>query len=151
MASPAPKAIVELECIRHLVEAGYVVTAVGGGGIPVVRDAGGDLHGVEAVIDKDYASALLASRLEADLFVISTAVERVSLDFKKPTERPVDRMTATEARRWLAEGQFGKGSMAPKIEAILQFLDRGGRRALVTCPGRLEDALAGRSGTLVTP
>ncbi|MEK7866039.1 MAG: carbamate kinase [Planctomycetota bacterium] len=151
VASPAPKAIVELECIRHLVEAGYVVTAVGGGGIPVVRGADGDLHGVEAVIDKDYASALLASRLEADLFVISTAVERVCLDFKKPTQRAVDRMTAAEARGWLAEGQFGKGSMAPKIEAILQFLDRGGRRAIVTCPDRLEDALAGRSGTLVTP
>lgn len=141
----------ELDCIRHLVEAGYVVTAVGGGGIPVVRDASGDLRGVEAVIDKDYATALLASRIEADLFVISTAVERVCLDFKKPTQRMLDRMTASEARGWLAEGQFGRGSMAPKIEAILQYLDRGGRRAIVTCPERLEDALAGRSGTLVTP
>ncbi len=151
VASPAPKTIVELECIRHLVEAGYVVTAVGGGGIPVVRDADGDLHGVEAVIDKDYASALLASRLEADLFVISTAVERVCLDFKKPTQRSVDRMTSAEARGWLAEGQFGRGSMAPKIEAILGYLDRGGRKAMVTCPDRLEDALAGRSGTVVGP
>jgi carbamate kinase len=149
--SPAPREIVELDCIRHLVEAGYVVTAVGGGGIPVVRGDDGDLRGVEAVIDKDYATALLASRLGADLFVISTAVEKVCLDFKKPTQRTVDQMTAAEARGWLAEGQFGKGSMAPKIEAVLQYLDRGGRRAIVTCPEKLEEALAGRSGTLVTP
>jgi len=151
VASPVPRAIVELACIRHLVEAGYVVTAVGGGGIPVVRDADGDLHGVEAVIDKDYASALLASQLGADLFVISTGVEKVCVDFRKPTQRALDRMTAAEARRYLAEGQFGKGSMAPKIEAILQYIDRGGKKAIVTCPDRLEEALAGRSGTVVVP
>ena len=150
VASPEPLAIVELEAIRHLVEDGYVVTAVGGGGIPVVRDAEGDLQGVEAVIDKDLASALLASRLGADLFVISTDVRRVYLDFGKPSRRGIDAMTLADAKCHLAAGQFGAGNMAPKITAIVNFLEAGGRRAIVTCPADLEDALGGAAGTTIT-
>lgn len=147
--SPAPLAIIEIDVIRSLVEAGCVVTAVGGGGIPVVRDVAGDLHGVEAVVDKDDASALLATLLGADLFVISTSVERVYLDFGRPTQRPIDRLTIDDARRYLAEGHFGAGSMEPKIRAVVAFLERGGRRAVVTCPDRIEAAVAGRAGTAI--
>jgi carbamate kinase len=130
--SPEPLRIVELAAIYALVEAGFVVTAVGGGGIPVVRDAENTLHGVEAVIDKDLASALLANNLRADQFVISTGVDRIKLDFGRPTERPLDRLTVAEAKRYLAEGQFGAGSMAPKVQAAINYLERGGRRAVVT-------------------
>jgi carbamate kinase len=145
--SPEPLGIIELDAIRHLVEGGYVVTAVGGGGIPVTRDAAGDLTGVEAVIDKDLASALLARLLGADLFVISTNVHQVCLNFGKPDQRPLDRVTLDEAKRYLAEGHFGAGSMAPKIQAIIRFLESGGRRAIVTCPPDLEDAVTGHAGT----
>lgn len=147
--SPEPVAIVELAAIRDLVEAGFVVTAVGGGGIPVVRDAAGDLVGIEAVIDKDLATALLAIELDADQLVISTAVPRVCLDFGKPTERPLDRLSLADARHHLAEGQFGKGSMAPKIEAACRFLEHGGPRAVITCPDDLEAAVEGRAGTIL--
>jgi carbamate kinase len=145
--SPEPRAIVEIEAIRSLVDAGFVVTAVGGGGIPVIRDREGRLHGVEAVIDKDYASALLASALGADQFVITTAVCRVCLDYRKPSERPLSRLTLEDARRYLAEGQFGEGSMAPKIRAVIRYIEQGGKRALITCPEELEEAVAGRAGT----
>lgn len=147
--SPEPIDIVELDAIRHLVDDGYVVTAVGGGGIPVVRDASGDLHGVEAVIDKDLASALLAQRLDADLFIISTAVRKVSLNFEKPDQRELDSMTLAEAKRYLAEGHFGAGTMTPKIQAIVRFLEAGGRKAIITCPPDLENALAGAAGTTI--
>ena len=146
--SPEPFAIVELDAIRHLVEDGFVVTAVGGGGIPVTRDAAGDLHGVEAVIDKDLASALLARLLGADLFVISTNVQKVCLNFGRPGERTLDRVTVDEAKRYLADGHFGAGSMAPKIQGIIRFLEAGGQRAIVTCPQDLEDAVAGDAGTV---
>ena len=149
--SPEPRAIVEIEAIRALVDAGFVVTAVGGGGIPVVRDGEGQLHGVEAVIDKDYASSLLAIELRADLFVISTAVCQVCLDYRKPGERALSRLTLDEARRYLAEGQFGEGSMAPKIRAVIHYLERGGTRAIITCPEQLEQAVAGRAGTEIVP
>jgi carbamate kinase len=145
--SPEPLGIIELDAIRHLVEGGYVVTAVGGGGIPVTRDAAGDLTGVEAVIDKDLASALLARLLGADLFVISTNVHQVCLNFGTPDQRPLGRVTLDEAKRYLAEGHFGAGSMAPKIQAIIRFLESGGRRAIVTCPPDLEDAVTGHAGT----
>ncbi len=147
VASPEPLAIVEIDAIRTLVEAGFVVTAVGGGGIPVVRGANGDYHGVEAVIDKDLASSVLAVSLHADLFVVSTSVSRVYLDFKKPGQRAVERLSLADARRHLAEGQFGRGSMAPKIDAIARFLEQGGPRAVVTCPDELEQAVEGRAGT----
>jgi carbamate kinase len=147
--SPFPKSIVEIDAIRTLVGAGFVVTAVGGGGIPVVRDAAGELRGVEAVIDKDYASALLAVALGAQQFVISTSVSHVCLDFGTPSERPLDRLSLADAKRHLAEGQFGSGSMAPKIAAIIDYLEAGGRRAVITRPDDLEAAVAGRAGTSI--
>jgi carbamate kinase len=129
-----------------------VVIACGGGGIPVFEDESGDLHGVEAVIDKDLASSLLARQLEAELFVISTAVERVAVDFNRPDRRWLDRMTRAEARAYLAEGQFPEGSMAPKIRAIVAYLDdRPGRRGVVTDPPNIGRALAGEAGTAVVP
>ena len=145
--SPEPLDIIELDAIRHLVRDGYVVTAVGGGGIPVTRDAEGDLHGVEAVIDKDLAAALLARLLRADLLVISTDVRKVCLNFRKTGQRELDRVTLDEAKRYLSEGQFGPGSMAPKVQGIIRYLDAGGQRAIVTCPGELERAVAGNAGT----
>jgi carbamate kinase len=149
--SPEPLAIVEIAAIRALVDAGFVVTAVGGGGIPVVRDREGRLHGVEAVIDKDYASSLLATALRADQFVITTAVSRVCLDYRKPGERALSRLTVEDARRHLAEGQFGEGSMAPKIRAVIRYLEQGGTRAVITCPEELELAIAGQAGTELVP
>lgn len=148
--SPEPIEIVELDAIRHLVDDGYVVTAVGGGGIPVVRDEAGDLRGVEAVIDKDLASSLLAVKLDADVFIISTTVRKVRLDFEKPTEREIDSMTLAQAKAYLADGQFGRGSMEPKIEAAIRFVQAGGRRTVITCPEDLEAAVAGAAGTTIT-
>lgn len=148
VASPKPMRIVELPAVKALADAGFVVITVGGGGIPVVADAEGHLHGVPAVIDKDFASSLLASELGADLFVIATAVERVALDFGKPEQRWVDRLTVSEARKYLAEGtHFAKGSMAPKIEACIWFLDKGGKEAVITDPEHLRAAVRGEAGT----
>lgn len=147
--SPRPKAILEIEPIRHLVRDGYAVSAAGGGGIAVVRDAKGDLRGVEAVIDKDYASALLARELEADVFVISTGVARVCLDYGKPSQRELPRLTTSEARRYVTEGHFGAGSMRPKIEAMTEFVEATGRKAMLTLPERLGEALAGGTGTWI--
>jgi carbamate kinase len=130
--SPKPLEIIQLEAIKHLLKAGHCVIAGGGGGIPVIRDASGFLVGVEAVIDKDRLSALLAWELKAGLYVILTDVAKVALDFRKPTERSVDRLTATEARRYLVEGQFPNGSMGPKIESALSFLEHGGEEVLIT-------------------
>jgi len=151
VASPLPREIVEIDAIRDLVKKGYVVIAVGGGGIPVVRGADGELRGVAAVIDKDHASALLAGQLQADVFVISTAVEKVFLDYRKPTQRALDRISAAEARRLLAEGQFPAGSMGPKIEAACNFLENGGQRAVITSPEHLAEALRGEQGTEIHP
>ena len=139
--SPMPMEIVQLEAIRLLLETGHAVIAGGGGGIPVIRDASGFLVGVEAVVDKDRLSALLAGQLGAHLYVVLTGVPKVALDFGKPTQRWVDRMTASEARKHLAEGQFPPGSMGPKIESALSFLDSGGKEVLITSP----DALKGNS------
>jgi carbamate kinase len=152
VASPLPVRIIEEEAVRHLLGEGFVVITVGGGGIPVVADTNGILRGVAAVIDKDFASSLLATRLNADLFLISTAVEKVALDFGKPTQRWVDRMTLSEARQYLADGvHFAKGSMAPKIQACVWYLERGGREALITNPENIARALAGETGTRITP
>src|ERR671928_1618259 len=125
------------------------VVAAGGGGIPVIEEPGGRLRGVEAVIDKDFASALLATALGADLLCITTGVEAVAVDFGRPTQRRLDVLDADEARRHLADGQFPPGSMGPKIEAALRYLDAGGGDVLITSPDRLADALAGRTGTRV--
>jgi len=148
--SPIPKEIVELEAIRTLLAAGFVVVGVGGGGIPVVRDEQGDLHGVEAVIDKDYASGLLATGLEADLFLISTAVEKVYLNYGKPDQKPLDHLTVAEVREYLDQGHFPPGSMGPKMRAVVQFLERGGQEALITSPENLARALRGETGTRIT-
>ena len=148
VASPKPMRIVELNAVRALAAAGFVVITVGGGGIPVVRDDAGLLRGAPAVIDKDFASSLLASELDADLFVIATAVDRVALDFGTPEQRFVDRLTLSEAKAYLAEGRhFAKGSMAPKIEACIWFLERGGREAVITDPANLLKAVRGAAGT----
>jgi carbamate kinase len=147
VASPRPQRIVEEAAICQLVQSGFTVVSVGGGGIPVVADAEGRLHGIAAVIDKDHASSLLASRLGADLFLISTAVERVALNYNTPQQRDLPRLTLAEARQYQAEGHFAAGSMGPKIEACLAFLERGGKAALITCPERIADALRGTSGT----
>jgi carbamate kinase len=151
VASPKPQCIVEQDAIKALVDSGVVVIAVGGGGIPVMETATGDLTGVEAVIDKDYASALLASELPADVFIISTAVEKVALNYNKPDQRWLDRLTLAEAKQYLADGHFHKGSMGPKIEAIVSFLERGGQRAIITNPENLGRALAGETGTWIVP
>jgi carbamate kinase len=148
VASPRPTLIVELPAVRTLAAAGFVVITVGGGGIPVAKDAQGNLHGVAAVIDKDFASSLLASELGADLFVIATAVDRVALDFGKPAQRWLDRMTLGEAKQYLAEGShFAAGSMAPKIEACIWYLERGGGEAIITDPPHLREAVRGTAGT----
>ena len=149
--SPRPKAIVDLEVIRHLVGEGYVVVACGGGGIPVMRDEQGDLRGIEAVIDKDTASSLLARTLGADRLVIATGVERVALDYGKPTQRWLDRLTLTEAKRHYDAEQFDQGSMGPKIAAVIEFLAGGGAEGVITDPPHLERALAGSAGTRIVP
>lgn len=148
VASPIPTRIVEEPSIRALIGAGHIVIGVGGGGIPVVADEQGHLKGIAAVIDKDFASSLLASRLGADTFIISTAVEKVALNFGKPNETWLDRVTLAEAKAFLAEGtHFAKGSMAPKIQAIVNFLETGGEHAIVTDPPNIPRALAGETGT----
>lgn len=149
--SPLPKAIVERDAIEELIRAGFVVICSGGGGIPVYEDEDGNLIGLEAVIDKDFAGALLASSVNADLFLISTAVEKVALHFNKPNQEWLDQLTVAQAKENLAQGHFLKGSMAPKIQAAINFLERGGRQALITNPENLERALEGHTGTRITP
>ena len=151
VASPEPVEIVEEAAIRDAVRQGWTVIAVGGGGIPVVREADGRLRGVAAVIDKDRASSLLASRIGADLFLISTAVERVALHFGKPNQRWLDRMTISEAKQYIAEGHFAAGSMLPKVEACIRFLEAGGSQAIITNPENITRALHGESGTWIVP
>jgi len=149
VASPKPVRIIELEAIRRLLENDILVVAVGGGGIPVVEDEQGNLQGAAAVIDKDLATSLLAKELKADLLIISTAIEKVCLNFRKPDQKDIDRMTLAEAKRYLAEGHFAPGSMKPKIEAIIEFLESGGKQALITDPQHLVPALEGRTGTWI--
>jgi carbamate kinase len=151
VASPAPLAILDLPTIRALVAAGTIPIAAGGGGIPVVRDANGDYSGVSAVIDKDLTSALLAAELSAETLVMLTGVERVALDFGRPTQCAIDRMTAAEAKRHLADGQFPAGSMGPKITAALAYLARGGSKVVITSLDRTFDALRGDAGTTIVP
>ena len=149
--SPRPKAIVDLDVISHLVSADYVVIACGGGGIPVIEDEQGDIRGIEAVIDKDFASSLLARELGADRLVVATGVERVALDFGKPTQRWLDRLTLAEAIKLYDEDQFDKGSMGPKVRAVIEFLEGGGVEGIITDPPHLEPALAGKGGTRIVP
>ncbi len=152
VASPLPKEVVELDTVKTLLNAGVVVITVGGGGIPVVDDGQGNYIGTAAVIDKDFASSLLAREIKADLFLISTAVEKVALNFGKPDQKWLDRITLAEAKQYLAEGtHFAKGSMAPKIQAIIWYLEAGGKQALITNPENIGRALRGETGTWITP
>jgi carbamate kinase len=148
--SPIPKRVVEEPAVKQLIEAGMCVVTVGGGGIPVVAGEDGYLHGIAAVIDKDYASSLLGNAIGAELLIISTAVEKVALNFGKPDQKWLDQMTVAEAKKYLAEGtHFAKGSMAPKIQACIWFIERGGKRALITNPENISRALAGETGTWI--
>ncbi len=147
--SPKPKRIVELDSIRSLLENGSIVIAAGGGGIPVIRDEDGMLRGKEAVIDKDLAAALLAKELNADLFVISTAVEKVFLNWGKPTQKSLDLITSTEAKQYIKEGHFAPGSMLPKVEAIVDFVEVTNNTGLITDPANIHGALYRDKGTKI--
>lgn len=149
--SPIPRAIIEIEVIKLLIKEGIIVIAAGGGGIPVKRDARGILTGIEAVVDKDYAAALLANNIQADRFIISTAVEKVCLNFGSPSERPLDEITSSEAEDFMKEGHFAEGSMLPKIKAMVQFVKASNRRGIITDPQNLAKAIEGRAGTHILP
>ena len=151
VASPLPKSIIEIETVRALVEAGQVVVAAGGGGIPVYKTEGHHLKGAGAVIDKDFASELLAEELDADVLIILTAVEKVAVNFGKPDQKWLDHMTPDEARRYIEEGQFAPGSMLPKVQAALKFAEsRPGRRALITLLEKAGAGVAGETGTTIS-
>ena len=149
--SPIPTEIIEAEAIRKLIDDGFVVIGVGGGGIPVIRKENGDLVGVEAVIDKDFGSSVLATLINADMFVISTAVEKVAINFNKPDQKWLDKLTVAEAKKYMEEGHFAKGSMLPKVQAILRFIENGGKAAIITNPENLSRALRGETGTWIVP
>ena len=148
VASPLPVDIVEKAALQELVNSGFLVVSVGGGGIPVIKDTNG-YSGIAAVIDKDYASALLANILSADLFLISTAVEQVALNYGKEDQINLDKLTLEEAKAYAAEGHFAAGSMGPKINAIIGYLENGGKEALITSPEKIAKALAGETGTRI--
>ena len=147
VASPLPIEIVEEAAIEALLKIRTIVVAVGGGGIPVVKDEKGNLHGVSAVIDKDRASCLLAQNLQAEKLIISTAVDKVAINFNKPDQKDIDTMTVAEAKKYMEEGQFAPGSMKPKIEAAIDFLEAGGQEVIITQPHLLGDAVKGKAGT----
>ena len=147
--SPKPRAIRGVEVAAALINRGHIVIAAGGGGVPVVVTEDGDVRGVEAVIDKDYAASMLAASLQADLFIVLTGVERVSRDFGKPSARPLPELSVAEARRLLAEGQFPPGSMGPKVDAAIRYIEAGGREVLITRAESLEKALEGATGTRI--
>jgi carbamate kinase len=150
--SPLPKEIVEFDSVKTLIDAGVVVITVGGGGIPVIDAGKGEYRGTAAVIDKDFASSLLAQNIKADLFLIATAVEKVAINFGKPDQKWIDKMTLAEAKKYLAEGtHFAKGSMAPKIQAVIWYLENGGKQALITNPENIGRALNGETGTWIVP
>jgi carbamate kinase len=150
--SPLPIRVVEEPAVMALIDLGMCVITVGGGGIPVVADVSGSLQGIAAVIDKDFASSLLANAIGAELLIISTAVEKVALNFGKPEQQWIDKMTVAEAKTYQAEGtHFAKGSMAPKIQACIWFIERGGKKAIITDPDNIGRALAGETGTIIVP
>jgi len=151
VASPLPIEIIEEDSIKSLINAGFVVIAVGGGGIPVIRNAEGELQGAAAVIDKDYASALLASRIKADAFIISTAVEKAYINYGKPEQKGLDKVNTDELSKYIAEGHFKPGSMLPKCKAVLSFIKGGGKHAIITNPENLARAVKGETGTHVYP
>ncbi|MEW8960031.1 MAG: carbamate kinase, partial [Moorella sp. (in: firmicutes)] len=148
--SPEPQRIVESEAIKDLIAKGYIVICVGGGGIPVI-EKDGNLEGIAAVIDKDYASSLLATEIRADRLVISTGVNKVAINFGKPDQKEIDRMTVAEAEAYLQEGHFPPGNMGPKIIAILRYLKNNGGEGLITSPAGIVAAMEGKSGTWIVP
>jgi len=148
--SPRPLRVVEADVIRMLADSGVVVIAAGGGGVPVVESPGGDLEGVDAVIDKDLATSCLAREIGAELFINLTTIDRVYINFGKPGQEGLDRLTMAEARRYLAQGEFAPGSMGPKIEAAIEFLEQGlGKEVFITTPELIEEAMEGRAGTKI--
>jgi carbamate kinase len=149
--SPKPKKIIELSAVKTMLENGICAITVGGGGIPVIENEDDDLEGIAAVIDKDFASSLLAQSVGADLFLISTAVEQVYLNFNTPEQQGIDVMTVAEARRYIEEGHFAEGSMLPKIKAIIEYLEAGGQEAIITTPENITAALQGKTGTRIIP
>ncbi len=151
VASPEPLEVLDAVTIRALADLGYVVVGAGGGGIPVVRDPDGTLRGVEAVIDKDLAAALLAPQVGAEVLVIATDVDHVVLDYGTDRARPLERATAAELREIAREQEFASGSMGPKVEAALRFVENGGRRSVITSLEQIEEAVHGRAGTVVEP
>ncbi len=151
VASPDPLEIVDAPAVQALVEAGFVVVANGGGGIPVVRDADGTLSGVEAVIDKDLGAALLARTVEADVLVVATDVPQAVLRFGTPEAEPIGRVTVKELRALAAEGHFASGSMGPKVDAVCRFVEQGGQRAVITNLENIVDGVSGNAGTVVVP
>jgi carbamate kinase len=153
VASPLPKEIVELDTVKTLLQNSIITITVGGGGIPVIDSGNGNYEGTAAVIDKDFASSLLAREIKADLFVISTAVEKVAINFGKPEQKWLDKVTLAEAKAYLAEGtHFAKGSMAPKIQAVIWFMEANpNAKALITNPENIGRALKGETGTWVVP
>ena len=151
VASPKPVEIIEVDAIKSLIALGFCVIAVGGGGIPVFKSDDGTLKGVDAVIDKDFATSLLASNLNADVLIISTGVEKVCLNYGRPDQRTLDKITVSEAKKYIKEGHFAPGSMLPKIQAAIQFLEMGGKKAIITSPESLCKSMRGESGTHVVP
>ena len=146
--SPLPQEIVEQTTIEAVLKKGIIVITVGGGGIPVIDVGNGEYRGTAAVIDKDFASSLLAREINADLFLIATAVEKVAINFGKPNQQWLDKMTLADAKKYLAEGtHFAKGSMAPKMQAIIWYLEAGGKHAIITNPENIGRALRGETGT----
>lgn len=150
VASPKPMTIVEKREIKRLLEEGFLVIACGGGGIPVIRE-GRVFEGVDAVIDKDLASAKLAQEVDVDIFLIATDTEGVAINFKEPGQRFLRKLSVEEGKRYLQEGQFPEGSMGPKIEATFQFLESGGKRALITSTENIERSIHGKAGTEIIP
>lgn len=151
LPSPKPIEIVEIGAIRSMIKEGYIVIACGGGGIPVQRNIMGELRGVDAVIDKDLASSLLATGIGADLFIISTAVPYVTLHYNTPQQMNLNHISLADARQYLEEGHFAAGSMQPKMESVINFIERGGPRALITNPANISNALENGEGTWITP
>lgn len=147
VASPLPQEIVEVDIIKKLVVEGYCLVAVGGGGIPVIKQADGTLKGIDAVIDKDFASSLLAAQINADVLIISTGVPLVYLNYGKVDERALGKVTLNELKQYAQENHFAPGSMLPKIQAVISFLERGGKKAIITNPESLAEAVAGKTGT----
>ena len=150
VASPMPSEIIEEDAIKKLIENNFIVICVGGGGIPVIRNDNGDLVGTAAVIDKDYASALLAGNINANIFIISTAVEKVYLNYGTPEQKALDNVTVSELKKYMEEGHFKPGSMLPKIKAAISFIENGGEKAIITDPANLRKAVEGETGTHIT-